>query len=91
MAQAASPAKIGPDVPLYYDPLDVRRKASRRISFGYGAHFCLGAPLARLEGRIALAGTLARFPRWEIDPAELVPVPTTTVRGYSSVPIHLGR
>jgi cytochrome P450 len=75
----------------YDDPdrFDVRRKAARHISFGFGAHFCMGAALARLEGKAALAGTLARFPRWEIDPAELVPVHTTTVRGYSSVPIHL--
>ena len=72
------------------DRFDVRRKSSRHISFGYGAHFCLGAALARLETRLALAGTLARFPRWDIDPSELVPVQTSTVRGFSSVPIHLG-
>jgi cytochrome P450 len=72
------------------DTFSVRRKIQRHISFGFGAHFCLGAALARLEGRIALAGTLARFPRWEIDPAEIIPVQTSTVRGYSSVPIHLG-
>ena len=52
----------------------------RHIAFGYGAHFCIGA---------ALAGTLARFPRWDIDPSELVPVQTSAVRGFSSVPIHL--
>jgi cytochrome P450 len=72
------------------DRFDVRRKSSRHISFGYGAHFCMGAALARLEARIALAGTLARFPRWDVDQAELVPVQTSTVRGFSSVPIHLG-
>jgi len=71
------------------DRFDVRRKVSRHISFGYGAHFCIGAALARLEGRAALAGTLARFPRWDVDPAELVPVRTSTVRGFSSVPIQL--
>jgi cytochrome P450 len=72
------------------DRFDVRRTSNRHISFGFGAHFCIGAALARLEGRVALAGTLARFPRWDIDPAELVPVQTSTVRGFSSVPIHLG-
>ena len=70
------------------DRFDVRRQIKRHISFGYGAHFCLGAALARTEARIALEGTLARFPDWEIDPAELVPVSTSTVRGYHSVPIH---
>ena len=71
------------------DRFDVRRVIKRHTSFGYGAHFCLGAALARLEARVALAGTLARFPRWDIDPSELVPVQTSTVRGFSSVPIHL--
>jgi cytochrome P450 len=70
------------------DRFDVRRVIKSHISFGYGAHFCLGAALARMEGRIALAGTLARFERWGVDPSELVPVQTSTVRGFSSVPIH---
>lgn len=72
------------------DRFDVQRAIKRHITFGYGAHFCLGAALARIEGRIALAGTLTRFPTWEIDEAELVPVHTSTVRGFASVPIHLG-
>jgi cytochrome P450 len=70
------------------DRFDVRRTIKRHITFGYGAHFCVGAALARLEGRIALTRTLARFPTWEIDESELVPVHTSTVRGYASVPIH---
>lgn len=71
------------------DRFDVRRAIKRHISFGYGAHHCLGAALARMEARVALAGTLARFPDWSVDPTEAVPVQTSTVRGYKSVPIHL--
>ena len=69
---------------------DVLRSPNPHLGFGgNGAHYCLGAALARLEGRIALARTLARFPTWEIDDTELVPVHTSTVRGFASVPIHL--
>ena len=71
------------------DTFDVTRRIRRHISFGYGPHFCLGAALARLEARVALEATLARFPSWEIDDRELVMVRTSTVRGYSSVPLHL--
>jgi len=71
------------------DGFDVRRRIGRHIAFGFGPHFCLGAALARMEGKLALAGTLRRFPTWDIDEAGLVPVHTSTVRGFSSVPIHL--
>jgi cytochrome P450 len=71
------------------DRFDVRRNIKRHITFGYGAHFCVGAALARMEGRIGLAATMARFPRWEIDEQQLVMVRTSTVRGYSSVRLHL--
>jgi cytochrome P450 len=72
------------------DTFNVRRQIQRHITFGFGAHFCLGAALARMEGQIALAGTVKRFPRWEVDESTLVPVQTSTVRGFSSVPITLG-
>ncbi len=81
---AALEARVADLVEQYLDPF------VGSAGFDYGAHFCLGAALARLEARVALAGTLARFPRWDIDPSELVPVQTSTVRGFSSVPIHLG-
>ena len=68
------------------DTLDVRRKIDRHLAFGYGAHFCVGAALARLEGRIALGALVKRFPSWEIDESGLEPVHTTTVRGYTHVP-----
>ena len=61
--------------------------SSTHLSFGYGVHFCLGAALARLESRIALEETLRCFPEWDVDHARAVRLHTSTVRGYSSVPI----
>jgi cytochrome P450 len=71
------------------DRLEVRRKVTKHLSLGYGAHYCVGAALARLEGRIALRETLARFPTWEIDEDGLEWVHTSTVRGYARVPLVL--
>lgn len=71
------------------DKLDVRRDIKRHITFGYGPHFCLGASLARLEAKVALAETLRRYPNWEIDEAGLKMVRTTTVRGYANVPMSV--
>jgi cytochrome P450 len=68
------------------DRFDVQRTFSRHASFGYGPHFCLGAALARLEARVALEETLARFPTWDIDESGLRWVHTSTVRGYETVP-----
>ena len=45
-------------------------------------HYCLGANLARLEGRVALDELLNRWPEWEIDYDSAVPAPTSTVRGW---------
>ena len=69
------------------DRIDVERDMSRHVAFGYGIHFCLGAALARLEGRIALEETLKRFPTWEVDHDRCEMVHTSTVRGYAKVPI----
>ena len=44
------------------DRFDIHRKIGHHVAFGYGVHFCLGAALARLEGRIALDEVLQRFP-----------------------------
>ena len=71
------------------DVYDVRRRIDRHVAFGYGAHFCVGAALARIESRIAIEETLKRFPTWDIDDAELEWVHTSTVRGFAKVPIHL--
>jgi cytochrome P450 len=66
---------------------DVRRKIDHHLSFGYGIHFCLGAALARLEGRVALDEVLTRFPSWEVDTDNAVQARTSTVRGWESLPV----
>ena len=57
------------------------------LSFGYGLHFCLGAALARLEGRVALDEVLQRFPSWEVDWDNAVQARTSTVRGWERLPV----
>jgi cytochrome P450 len=69
------------------DRFDVRRRIDHHLSFGYGIHFCLGAALARLEGRVALDEVLKRFPSWEIDWDNAVQARTSTVRGWESLPV----
>jgi cytochrome P450 len=59
------------------------------VSFGYGIHFCVGAALARMEGRIALEETLRRFPDWEVDRDNAERLHTSTVRGWKNVPLVL--
>jgi cytochrome P450 len=69
------------------DRFDIHRNIKKHVTFGYGVHFCLGASLARQEGRIALEETLKRLPTWEIDASRVVRQHTSTVRGYSEVGI----
>src|SRR3954468_21200304 len=69
------------------DRFDIRRKIDRHLSFGYGVHFCLGAALARLEGRIALDEVLKRFPTWDVDWDNAVRAQTSTVRGWERLPV----
>ncbi len=71
------------------DRFDVHRHFDQHLSFGYGIHFCIGAALARLEGRIALEETLARFPEWEVERDKSAFLFTSTVRGYSQLPISV--
>ncbi|MBL7500147.1 cytochrome P450, partial [Frankia nepalensis] len=79
----------GRDERKYDDPdhYDIHRRFDSHVSFGHGVHFCLGAALARLEGRIALEETLRRFPTWDIDHDNAVRLHTSTVRGYDKLPI----
>ncbi len=86
MAGAANRDERKFDVPGRFD---IHRNASH-LSFGRGAHFCLGASLARLEGRVALEEILKRWPDWTIDIENAVRAPTATVRGWDSMPAILG-
>jgi len=69
------------------DRFDIHRSFDHHLSFGYGAHFCIGAALARMEARVALEEALRRFPRLAVDRDGLVKLHTSTVRGYSAIPI----
>ncbi|MET0880251.1 MAG: cytochrome P450 [Acidimicrobiales bacterium] len=69
------------------DRFDIHREAGHHLSFGYGIHFCLGAALARLEGRVALDEVLNRFPEWEVDWEHAEQARTSTVRGWASLPV----
>jgi cytochrome P450 len=69
----------------------VHRDSTQHLTFGYGLHFCLGAALARLEGRVALDEVLKRFPDWEIDYENARVAPTSTMRGWDSMPVVITR
>jgi cytochrome P450 len=71
------------------DRFDIHRNFDHHLSFGYGIHFCLGAALARTEGRIALEETFKRFPEWSVEMAGAVPLYSSTVRGYTNLPISV--
>ena len=71
------------------DAFDIHRNIKKLVTFGFGIHFCLGASLARPEGRIAIEETLKRLPNWEIVDGKTVRQHTSTVRGYSEVGIRV--
>jgi cytochrome P450 len=72
------------------DRFDIHRKPGGHLTFGRGAHFCVGAPLARLEGRVALEEVLKRWPEWDIDMTGAQRSRTSTVRGWDSMPAVAG-
>jgi len=82
------------DPSRYADPdrLDLGRDSGGHLAFGHGIHYCLGAPLARLEAEIAFAGLLERFGSMTlaVPPDELRWRPSTLIHGLESLPVRLG-
>ncbi|BBX96358.1 cytochrome P450 [Mycobacterium lacus] len=72
------------------DTFNIHRDNISHITFGKGVHYCLGANLARLEGRVALDELLNRWPEWGIDYDSLRLAPTSTVRGWERLRVTLG-
>ncbi|MCV7228986.1 cytochrome P450 [Mycolicibacterium komossense] len=68
------------------DEFDINREPRAHLGFSVGAHHCLGASLARLEGRVALEEILKRFPEWTVDLPNAVLSSTSTIRGWDCLP-----
>jgi hypothetical protein len=71
------------------DAYDVERDTSSMLSFGHGAHFCLGAALARLEARTVLEEFWKRFPDYEVEPDGCARIHSVSVRGFAALPLEL--
>lgn len=72
------------------DTFDIRRNPNRHVAFGLGIHYCLGAPLARLEAKVAFTALLSRFPnsKLAIAPEKLEWRRNPTLRGLKSLPVN---
>ena len=88
-------ASANRDGARFHDPdvLDVHRADTRHLAFGKGIHYCLGAPLARLEGRVAIGTVLRRLPG--LRPAVRLDAlqwrPSLLMRGLRSFPVLFDR
>lgn len=82
------------DPAVFADPgrLDVTRTDNQHVGFGFGLHYCLGAPLARLEGSVAIPRALERLPDLRLDPdVALAWQPVLLSRGLTALPVRFGR
>ena len=88
---ALASANRDPERYIAPDQLDITRTGSN-LAFGHGIHHCLGAPLARLEGEIAIGALLRRFPdlTLAVDAAALRWRASMLIRGLTSLPVRLG-
>jgi cytochrome P450 len=87
------PSSANRDATRFAEPdvFDVDRDSGGHVAFGHGIHYCLGAPLARLEAEIAFGGLLDRFPDMTlaVPPADLRWRPSTLIRGLERLPVRL--
>ena len=83
LASAARDPRQFPDP----DRFDVARTPNRHLAFGHGAHFCLGAPLARLEAQVLFAALAERMPAFKVDRAGVERRPGLVLRGLAALPI----
>ena len=89
---AVLPASANRDERRFEDPdtFDVRRDIGHILTFGFGAHYCLGASLARLEGQVVLDEMLRRFPKWQVDEDKSSLFPGAFFRGWETLPVIVG-
>jgi pimeloyl-[acyl-carrier protein] synthase len=71
------------------DRLDLARQDNRHLAFGWAAHFCFGAPLARIEGQVAFETLLRRFPNLGLEPGPITWRPNLGLRGLTALPVKL--
>lgn len=71
------------------DSFDIHRKATPHITFARGIHSCIGAALARVEGRVALEEILKRFPQWTVDEDNARLSSSSTTRGWDTLPAFI--
>jgi hypothetical protein len=69
------------------DRLDITRQDNRHLAFGWAAHFCFGAPLARIEGQLAFETILRRIPKLALEPASLTWRENLGLRGLKALPV----
>ena len=71
------------------ESFNIHRESRPHLGFGHGIHACIGAMLARVEGRVALQEVLKRFPEWHVDYDHAELASTSTVRGWETLPVFL--
>jgi pimeloyl-[acyl-carrier protein] synthase len=73
------------------DRLDLTRKDNRHVAFGWAAHFCFGAPLARIESQVAFSSLLRRLPNLALEREPLVWRQNLGLRGLVALPVRFGK